>query len=125
MMGANPKDLVGDKKTPYKYVPKVGIAVMARVMELGAKKYGPYNWRDNTVRMTVYIDAARRHLDLLEYGEDTDEESKVDHAAHVMACMNILLDAAASGNLMDDRYKDPGVVAMLHQLNGELPNAEE
>ena len=118
-MSTNPKDLVGEKKTPYVFVPKVAIALMARVMELGAAKYGPYNWRENDVKYTVYIDAARRHLDLLEHGEDLDAESKASHAAHVMACMGIVLDAAASGNLIDNRHKDAGVLRVLHELNGE------
>lgn len=119
-MSTNPKDLVGEKKTPLRLVPKVAVAEMARVMELGAKKYGPYNWRENDVRLSIYIEAARRHLDLLEHGEDLDCESGANHAAHVMACMGIVLDASATGNLIDDRYKNESIVKKLHQLSGDL-----
>ena len=118
-MNTNPKDLVGEKKTPLRLVPKVAIAEMARVMELGANKYGPYNWRDNAVKLSIYIEAARRHLDLLEHGEDLDEESKANHAAHTMACMAIVLDANACENLIDDRHKSEAVVKKLHALNGD------
>jgi hypothetical protein len=46
MNGINPKDAIGDTKTPLHLVPKVAVAAMAWVMGLGAKKYGPYNWRE-------------------------------------------------------------------------------
>lgn len=116
-LGENPKDRLGSMKTPLGLVPKVCIAACARVMELGAAKYGPYNWRENAVREQVYIDAARRHLDLAESGEDVDDESGQSHYAHVMACMGILLDARATGNLVDDRHTSEGAVAALKALS--------
>lgn len=76
---------------------------VAKVMELGAKKYGPYNWRGNAVLATVYVDAAMRHLLAYLDGETIDPESGQPHTAHVAACMGILLDAAVTGNLDDDR----------------------
>ncbi|MEY9242511.1 hypothetical protein ABIF27_003166 [Bradyrhizobium elkanii] len=46
-------------------------------MKNGAKKYGPYNWRSNKVRMTIYIEAAQRHLAALLDGEDKASDSQV------------------------------------------------
>lgn len=116
-MGENPKDKLGAKKAPLGLVPKVAVAVCARVMEFGAGRYGAFNWRENAVREQVYIDAARRHLDLAEAGEDEDDESRQSHYAHAMACMAILLDAKATGNLVDDRHKCEGAVAALKAIS--------
>lgn len=102
-MSANPKDLVGIKKPPIHLVPAAGIIQMAMAMKNGALKYGPYNWRSHPVNLTVYIGAAQRHLLQLLDGEDKASDSGCHHAAHVAACMAIILDALATGNLIDDR----------------------
>lgn len=85
---------------------------VSKVMELGAKKYGPYNWRGNAVLATVYVEAAMRHLLAYLDGEALDPESGQPHTAHVAACMGILLDAEATGNLDDDR-PTPGAAGRL------------
>lgn len=115
----NPKDLLGSKKPAMWLIPQSALVFMAKVMELGAKKYGAYNWRDKQVRGTVYVSAAQRHLASWLDGDSTDEESGVSHLAHVMACCSIILDAQATGNLIDDRPK-PGAASQLikeHTLN--------
>lgn len=99
----NPKDRVGIKKPPVHLVPAAGIIEMAMAMKNGALKYGPYNWRSHPVNLTVYIGAAQRHLLQLLDGEDAASDSGCHHAAHVAACMAIILDALATGNLIDDR----------------------
>jgi hypothetical protein len=71
--------------------------------QLGADKYGPWNWRDNSVAASVYINAILRHVKAWQESEDIDPESGVSHLGHVMACCGILLDAQAVGNLIDDR----------------------
>lgn len=116
-MSENPKDAIGASKAPLGLVPKTAIAELSRVMELGAKKYGPYNWRENAVRVQVYIDAARRHLDLVECGEDLDDESRASHYAHVMACMSIVLDAMHTGNLVDDRHTSEAAARALKVIS--------
>lgn len=68
----------------------------------GAEKYGPYNWRDNGVIASVYVDAAKRHLDKWFEGQEYDP-SKVHHLGHALACCAILLDAQFSDGLIDDR----------------------
>lgn len=72
-------------------------------MELGAAKYGAYNWRSKKVRRMVYLAAALRHLAADLDGEEIDSESGQPHLAHALACMAILLDARSTGNLIDDR----------------------
>ncbi len=112
ILGENPKDRAGASKPQLHLVPPSALIHMARVFELGAAKYGPYNWRDNAVRFTVYISAAMRHLGAMLDGEMTDPESGEPHAAHVADCMAILMDAADTGNLIDDRPQ-PGATSRL------------
>lgn len=108
----NPKDLIGLTKPPLRLVPPAAMICMSKVMALGADKYGPYNWREHPVRRTVYIEAAMRHLLQALDGEDVDPESGQTHEAHAAACMAIILDAEACGNLIDDRPL-PGPAADL------------
>jgi hypothetical protein len=116
-MGINPKDLIGLTKTPFRLIPKSALVCMAWVMSLGAKKYGPFNWRENDVRMTVYTEAAMRHLIAIETGEDIDPESGQPHAAHVMSCMGIIIDAQQGGNLVDDRFKENHTTNLMKETH--------
>jgi hypothetical protein len=110
--GTNPKDAIAARKPDLALVPPAALVQIAKVMELGAKKYGAFNWRSNKVRGMVYISAALRHLLSYEDGEEIDPESGQSHIAHAAACMMILLDAAATGNLVDDR-PTPGATGKL------------
>lgn len=108
----NPKDLIGLTKPPLRLLPGPALIRLSRVMGLGAKKYGPYNWRQKKVRYTVYLEAAMRHILSALDGEEDDPESKQSHVAHAGACAMIMLDAQSTGNLIDDR-PTPGVTAKL------------
>lgn len=99
----NPKDLVGITKVSISKLPVVGVALGAMAMSDGAKKYGAFNWRDKEVVASIYIDAAKRHLDTWFEGQESASDSKVHHLGHVIACCSILLDAQFTGNLLDDR----------------------
>lgn len=110
----NPKSKYGVKKAPLlSCVPATALLVEGQVMALGASKYGPFNWRDNSVAASVYIDAAMRHIMAWNSGQDMDPESGVSHLGHVRACMGILIDALETGNLIDDRPKDDAITRLL------------
>lgn len=99
----NPKDLLGIKKVQLALLPGPGVIEGARAMEFGAEKYGPYNWRDRTVSYSVYLNAMLRHMYSLLDGQDAAPDSGVHHLGHIIANAAILLDARASGKLIDDR----------------------
>jgi len=99
----NPKDRVGAGKPPLHLIPPAAEILESVVMGLGARKYGEFNWRSSKVRATVYIAAAKRHLAQWLDGQDDDPESSVSHLAHARACLGVLLDAIATGNVIDDR----------------------
>lgn len=99
----NPKDKIGRTKPPMHLIPGPALVQEAAVLNHGAEKYGPYNWREHSVAATVYVSAALRHIHAWFDRQSFDPESGLSHIAHIRACMGILLDAEASGKLVDDR----------------------
>jgi hypothetical protein len=110
--GTNPKDLVGIKKVQLNLVPASSIIYQAYAMEDGAKKYGPFNYRDNKVMASIYVAACMRHLLSWQDGEENAEDSGKPHLAHAIACLGILIDSYETGNLIDDR-PTPGAAAKI------------
>ena len=86
------------------------------MFELGASKYGAFNWRDDEVSASVYYDAALRHMACYFDGQVNDEESGQPHLSHVMACCSILIDAEAHGKLNDDRPKGGKIADIIKAL---------
>lgn len=123
MTSTNPKRAFGTRKPGAQFIPPVAIVEESIVMALGASKYGPYNWNDDAVDCTTYYSAAMRHLMSWFAGEDIDPESGASHLAHVRACCAILLDAGATGNLIDDRPKCGSASEAIARLSGATPPA--
>lgn len=99
----NPKTRFGMLKVPLGLIPATAKAHVASAFRDGAIKYGPANWRTSKVSASVYLNAAHRHIDLWQDGEEIAEDSGVHHLAHAAACLMIILDAQANGALNDDR----------------------
>jgi dATP/dGTP diphosphohydrolase len=116
-LGSNPKDLLGFKKVDLSLVPSIAIYHEACAFMDGARKYGPFNWRDNAVLARVYIAAAQRHIDYWAAGEEIAKDSGYHHLAHARACLAILLDAQETGNLIDNRAKSPALIEAFDRLN--------
>lgn len=132
----NPKDSVGAKKAPTRYVPQALVLEVAPVMANGADKYGPFNWREQPVSAVTYGEAMQRHLSAWLEGQTYDEcslhpglygkehpfdkatcdGSGLPHVAHIGASCGILLDAEANGTLLDDRVAGPAA-AILRRLD--------
>ena len=127
--GVNPKDLVGNKKVSVTKLPAVGILHGAHAMMNGAAKYGPYNWRTRSVISSIYVDAIMRHLMAwFDQSEEVASDSGVHHLGHVIASASILLDAQATGNLVDDRPikgKGADVLQRLNHTIAELTPREK
>lgn len=121
----NPKEAAGAKKPAvWSVFPRWVSLLVGRVMQTGAAKYGKFNYRDTAIAISTYEDAMERHAQLWFDGEDNDSESGVSHLAHVIACATLLLDAQATGKLVDDRQKT-GIVRQqldsLEKLMIDLP----
>lgn len=122
--GGNPKDAIGRSKAPLHLIPGPALIYQAYVHDLGARKYGPYNWRNSPVNLTVYLAAMERHLLSVLDGEDLDPESGLPHVAHIAAGCNIVLDAKEQGTLIDDRApagKTAPLLARLLKERGPQP----
>lgn len=112
----NPKRAFGVRKPSAQFIPPVALIEESVVMALGAAKYGAFNWQQDPVDASTYYSAAIRHLLQWFSGEDRDQESGASHLAHVRACMAILLDAQASGKLVDDRPQCASASAAIDLL---------
>lgn len=115
-LGTNPKDLLGIKKVQINLVPPSSIIYQAQAMEDGAVKYGPFNWRKNKVKTTIYVAAAMRHLMAFADGEENAPDSGKPHLGHALACLGILVDAKETGNLVDDRPTAGAASALISRL---------
>jgi hypothetical protein len=98
----NPKARLGALKVPTHFVPPIAQLHLATAMADGARKYGPFNWREEPVSATTYKSAMDRHLAAWFDGEDIAKDSGCHHLAHVMACCALILDSEALGILNDD-----------------------
>lgn len=97
------KAVAGSKKPCIHFVPPVAILEEAVAMAEGAGKYALYDWQDKPIDANTYYSAAGRHLMQWFTGEDRDVKSGALHLAHARACLGILIDAAATGKLIDNR----------------------
>jgi len=119
-LGQNPKDLLGVRKADLTKVPAIATAWESFAMMDGAGKYGAYNWRDNEVIASIYIAALLRHALAWFEGERCAEDSGCHHLGHARACLGILLDAEATGNLIDDRPVNESSLGALAKVFEEI-----
>jgi hypothetical protein len=59
------------------------IQIMGWVLEMGALKYSPDNWKKGLNREEI-LESMQRHLVALFGGQETDPESKIHHMGHIM-----------------------------------------
>ncbi len=110
----NPKDLIGAKKPNMALIPWSALVGVARCMENGAKKYGPFNWREahQKVGTMTYLAANLRHVISYLDGEDLANDSGENHLDHAISTLLVIRDAQLCGNSIDDR-PTKGVSAQL------------
>lgn len=113
---SNPKEAFGSDKIPLGLWPTTATAAGAMAFLHGALKYGKNNWRAVGVRSSTYHDALQRHIAAWWEGEDCDPDSGLSHLAHALACIAVLVDAEAAGELNDDRAYPGGYEALAAEL---------
>lgn len=74
----------------------------AKVLDFGATKYAPNNWRGG-FKWSRLISAAHRHLDAYARGTICDDETGLHHLAHFSCCMMFLVVHVRDGLGEDDR----------------------
>jgi hypothetical protein len=122
--GNNPKDRFGLAKVPFSLIPSTSLVLMAMGLKIGARKYGPFNWRVESVQGRIYLEAALRHLLLLLDGEDYDRDTGLHHGAFVLSTMAIFIDTLVHGRQIDNRAL-PGRTGDLVHFFNDMPGSEK
>lgn len=81
---------------------------LAKVLEFGARKYSPNNWR-NGMEWGRILAAAMRHLADFAMGRDLDKDSGLPVIDHAMCCLMFLSSYQKTGTGTDDRWKPSAV----------------
>ncbi len=124
----NPKDIDGDTRLSVGLCPPILTIRVAAVLRWGANKVGRWrwNWRDNPISLTTYLDAIERHLLAARAGEELDPETGEPHLAHIAANCGIILDAQLAGTLVNDLPKNnPGVAGLLKEYSDRFRKEAE
>ena len=78
-------------KPRWSLIPNGTLEEVIKVLEYGANKYSPDNWKKVPEMEVRYYDAAMRHIDAYWQGEYLDEESGQPHLAHAVCCLLFLM----------------------------------
>lgn len=81
-------------KLPWDLLPPRALELVVEVLQFGAKKYGPYNWRKG-IRYSRLFAAVQRHLWAFWQGENLDPETKISHLAHAACGILFMLQMRA------------------------------
>mgnify|MGYP001602383448 CR=1 FL=1 len=79
-----------DGKAGWNLIPWSALREVVAVLDYGARKYAPDDWRKVPDARRRYHNAAMRHLVASFEGEDIDPESGLPHLAHAAACLLFL-----------------------------------
>lgn len=90
-------------KAPLSLLDPKWLVEVAKVLQFGAKKYAAHNWRQGLAHSRL-LDAALRHLNSFNDGEDLDPESGLFHLAHASCCLMFLTNLHLTRPDLDDRY---------------------
>lgn len=125
MKNTNPKDGIGAMKVPLHLVSGIAKAYQAIAHFLGNVKYGAWNFRVCGARASVYKAALERHVDRWWEGEEYDPVDGTPHLANALACLNILIEAKHSNNLVDDRPPSRDISAVYAEFEALMPKIVE
>lgn len=122
----NPKDAIGSDKLPLHLWPTTATAAGSIGMLDGALKYGRSNFRVVGIRASIYIDAAKRHLDAWFEGEECAPDTGIPHLCYALANIAIIVDARAAGKLNDDRMvRGTGYRKLVEELTPHVKRLKE
>lgn len=89
-------------KLRYDLIPVAGLAEVAKVFTIGAKKYTPWGWLERPYKLSTAIGAMKRHIEAFQGGEDYDAEG-FHHLAAVAFYTLVIMTYQATGQDDDDR----------------------
>lgn len=74
-------------KEPWDLLPWREVTDIVKVLQYGAIKYAPNNWKEVQNPFSRYLAAAMRHVTARLRGEVNDPESGLPHLAHAGCCL--------------------------------------
>ncbi|MDO9235973.1 MAG: DUF5664 domain-containing protein [Aquabacterium sp.] len=78
-------------KPRWSLLPLGTVAQIVKVLEFGATKYSPDNWKAVPNARVRYYDALMRHVQAWWMGERVDTETGCHHLAHAACCILFLI----------------------------------
>jgi hypothetical protein len=78
------------EKLRWSLLPLEALQDVVNVLEFGAKKYAPDNWKYVDNAQARYWDAAMRHMIAYKIDNQTDSETGLSHLAHAICCLLFL-----------------------------------
>lgn len=93
-------------KLPWHLLPVEAMEEIVKVLQFGATKYAPENWRKGLSWDETY-DSLMRHLIAWKRGEKVDPETGLPHMAHVLTNAAFLMSFELTNTGTDDRWKQP------------------
>lgn len=84
-------------------IPTAPLILEGEVLEYGARKYKPNNWRLG-LRWSDTMGSLLRHLFAFQDGEDIDPETKLPHLGHAMCQLSFLTEYYLTSTGIDDRW---------------------
>lgn len=92
-------------KPKWSFVDFDALEPMVRVLEQGAKKYSPDNWK-NGQSTTELMESLMRHYVAYMRGEDNDPESGLPHIGHILCNAMFVSYMMLFKPEFDDRLED-------------------
>lgn len=122
-MSTNPKDAIGSLKLPVDLWPDEATALGCLGMLEGDLKYGLNNYiSGDGVICSIYLAAAKRHIDAWKSGEECAPDTGTPHLANALASLAIVVKARAHGKLIDDRDYSPNPGAYRRFVDSLTPH---
>lgn len=84
-------------KPNWSLMPWEALSQVQEIIDYGAKKYAPNNWRKVEPWRERYFSAVMRHLLAWQSGEKTDPESGKSHLAHAICSLLFMLWREGNG----------------------------
>lgn len=78
------------EKPRWDLLPLATVGEVVRVLTIGARRYGDWNWKRVARWRGRYFAASLRHLAAWKLGERLDPDDGLPHLAHAIACLLIL-----------------------------------
>jgi hypothetical protein len=127
MPSENPKDVAAQSegRAPLDYLEPAADEATARVLQLGAGKYGRRNYTVAEVGLATYLAAMQRHINAVKRGEWLDVESHQPHLAHIAANVHVILGAKEAGKLVVDLTAEAKVAGLDPRAGSVIDSAIE